>query len=62
MDVVASITSITAQVLRKLADGIEAAPVEDARPTVHIENMHVHCEHEATPDVTPRFPRLHRGR
>lgn len=36
MDVVGSIASMTAQVLRRLADAVEEVPVEPRRPVIHI--------------------------
>ena len=46
MDVVGSITSITAQVLRRLADGVDPQPVEAGPDEVHI-HVHIHGDYAA---------------
>lgn len=54
MDLVGQITSITAQVLRRLADGVDSTPTEPAEPReIHV-HVHVHSD---GPDVKPEFPK-----
>ncbi|MHA4848548.1 hypothetical protein L1080_003255 [Rhodococcus sp. MSC1_016] len=58
--VVKSIAKLTAGVMHELANGIDS----DQQPhtTIHIEAVHIHCDHGQHDGVTPRFPTWYRGK
>lgn len=51
MDAVGSIVSITAEVLHRLADGIQPHREAPQQPSIHIEAVHIHCD-SAIPETT----------
>lgn len=57
LDPITAVTSITSQVLRRIADAIDGQPSPPATPPVHIDTVHVHI---IGPAPTERGPRLFR--
>lgn len=55
MDPIGAITSITGQVLRRIADALDTPPAQPSAPPVHIDTIHVHITGTATHGRAPRI-------